>query len=144
MSLIRPFAGLRPVPERAADVVAPPYDVLNTEEARRRAAGRPDHFVLKRIASRRHDPIAAHQAQDPFDGVFHCIAVGPQNLLCDGEVALLVANRAALNVLMDMFFLSGITVWTDDLETLERAPAYNSAGERLLHDRIVLGTVRVQ
>jgi hypothetical protein len=31
-----------------------------------------------------------------------------------------------------------------DLETLERAPAYNSAGERLLHDRIVLGTVRVQ
>ena len=45
MSLIRPFAGLRPVPGHAADVVAPPYDVLNSEEARRRAAGRPWSFL---------------------------------------------------------------------------------------------------
>ncbi len=37
--LIRPFAGLRPTPETAAEVAAPPYDVLNTEEARRRADG---------------------------------------------------------------------------------------------------------
>ena len=41
MPLIRPFAGLRPAPGRAADVVAPPYDVLNTEEARARARGKP-------------------------------------------------------------------------------------------------------
>ncbi|MDH5777223.1 MAG: DUF1015 domain-containing protein, partial [Gammaproteobacteria bacterium] len=34
MSLIRPFAGLRPKPDHAAEVVAPPYDVLNTAEAR--------------------------------------------------------------------------------------------------------------
>ena len=45
MSLIRPFAGLRPAPGRAADVLAPPYDVLNTEEARARAAGRPLSFL---------------------------------------------------------------------------------------------------
>jgi uncharacterized protein (DUF1015 family) len=45
MPLIRPFAGLRPVPERAADVVAPPYDVLSSEEARERAAGRPFSFL---------------------------------------------------------------------------------------------------
>jgi len=45
MPLIRPFAGLRPVPERAQDVVAPPYDVLNSEEARQRAAGRPWSFL---------------------------------------------------------------------------------------------------
>ncbi|KPK39676.1 MAG: hypothetical protein AMJ69_05035 [Gammaproteobacteria bacterium SG8_47] len=45
MPLIRPFAGLRPVPEFAADVVAPPYDVLNTEEARQRAAGKPWSFL---------------------------------------------------------------------------------------------------
>jgi uncharacterized protein (DUF1015 family) len=43
--LIRPFAGLRPVPERAEDVVAPPYDVLNSAEARERAAGRPWSFL---------------------------------------------------------------------------------------------------
>ena len=45
MSLIRPFAGLRPAPGRAADVVAPPYDVLSTEEARARAAGKPWSFL---------------------------------------------------------------------------------------------------
>ncbi len=45
MPLIVPFAGLRPVPERAADVVAPPYDVRNTEEARQRAQGRPWSFL---------------------------------------------------------------------------------------------------
>jgi len=45
MPLIRPFAGLRPAPGRAADVIAPPYDVLNTEEARARAEGRPWSFL---------------------------------------------------------------------------------------------------
>ena len=43
--LIKPFRGLRPLPEYAADVAAPPYDVLNTAEARERAAGRPLSFL---------------------------------------------------------------------------------------------------
>ena len=45
MSLIRPFTGLRPAPDRAGDVAAPPYDVLNTDEARARAAGKPWSFL---------------------------------------------------------------------------------------------------
>jgi len=45
MSLIKAFRGLRPVPEHAADVAAPPYDVLNTAEARVRAAGKPWSFL---------------------------------------------------------------------------------------------------
>lgn len=45
MSLIKPFRGLRPVPKHAADVAAPPYDVLNTAEARVRAAGKPWSFL---------------------------------------------------------------------------------------------------
>jgi uncharacterized protein (DUF1015 family) len=45
MSLIQPFAGLRPAPGRAAEVAAPPYDVLNTAEARRLVAGRPWSFL---------------------------------------------------------------------------------------------------
>src|SRR6185503_16747107 len=39
------FAGLRPAPGRAADVIAPPYDVLSTDEARTRAAGKPWSFL---------------------------------------------------------------------------------------------------
>jgi len=45
MPMIRPFAGLRPAPGRAAEVIAPPYDVLSTEEARARAAGKPWSFL---------------------------------------------------------------------------------------------------
>jgi uncharacterized protein (DUF1015 family) len=36
---------LRPAPGRAADVIAPPYDVVTTDEARARAAGRPWSFL---------------------------------------------------------------------------------------------------
>jgi uncharacterized protein (DUF1015 family) len=43
--LIRPFAGLRPAPGRAAEVIAPPYDVLSSDEARTRAAGKPWSFL---------------------------------------------------------------------------------------------------
>jgi uncharacterized protein (DUF1015 family) len=45
MSLIRPFAGLRPAPGRAAEIIAPPYDVLSAAEAFQRAAGKPWSFL---------------------------------------------------------------------------------------------------
>ena len=44
-ALIRPFAALRPCPEHAAAVAAPPYDVLSSDEARSRAAGKPCSFL---------------------------------------------------------------------------------------------------
>ena len=45
MSLVRPFSALRPAPGRDAEVIAPPYDVLNTAEARVLAEGRPWSFL---------------------------------------------------------------------------------------------------
>ncbi|MGA9268313.1 MAG: DUF1015 family protein, partial [Rhodomicrobium sp.] len=45
MPLVRPFPGLRPLPDKAAEVAAPPYDVLDSEEARERAAGKPWSFL---------------------------------------------------------------------------------------------------
>jgi uncharacterized protein (DUF1015 family) len=43
--LIKPFRGLRPAPGRAAEVAAPPYDVLSSDEARVRADGKPWSFL---------------------------------------------------------------------------------------------------
>jgi uncharacterized protein (DUF1015 family) len=43
--LARPFAALRPRPDKASAVIAPPYDVVDTEEARALAAGRPESFL---------------------------------------------------------------------------------------------------
>ena len=45
MSLIKPFRGLRPAPGRAAEVAAPPYDVLSADEARARVGNRPWSFL---------------------------------------------------------------------------------------------------
>jgi uncharacterized protein (DUF1015 family) len=43
--LVRPFRGLRPAPQHAQDVAAPPYDVVNTEEAAALAEGKPLSFL---------------------------------------------------------------------------------------------------
>jgi len=43
--LVHPFAALRPAPEHAAEVAAPPYDVLSSAEARERAAGKRWSFL---------------------------------------------------------------------------------------------------
>ena len=45
MATIRPFNALRPQGDRAAQVAAVPYDVVNTEEARALAAGNPWSFL---------------------------------------------------------------------------------------------------
>jgi uncharacterized protein (DUF1015 family) len=45
VTLVRPFAALRPTPAHAAAVIAPPYDVVNTDEARALAANRPQSFL---------------------------------------------------------------------------------------------------
>ena len=45
MAIIRPFNALRPAAERAPQVAAVPYDVVNTEEARAQASGNPWSFL---------------------------------------------------------------------------------------------------
>jgi uncharacterized protein (DUF1015 family) len=80
MSLIKPFAGLRPVPERAEEVVAPPYDVLNSAEARERAAGRPWSFLHISKAE-----IDLPEGTDPYDpSVYAKSAENMQKMLQEG------------------------------------------------------------
>jgi uncharacterized protein (DUF1015 family) len=43
--LVRPFAALRPTSDHAGAVVAPPYDVVNTAEARSLVENRPNSFL---------------------------------------------------------------------------------------------------
>jgi len=45
LPLFRPFPGVRPIPERAAEIAAPPYDVLNSLEARALAKEKPWSFL---------------------------------------------------------------------------------------------------
>jgi len=43
--LAKSFRALRPIPEKASEVIAPPYDVLNSDEARKRATDKPLSFL---------------------------------------------------------------------------------------------------
>lgn len=45
MSNVRPFRGLRPRPELVEKVASPPYDVMNSSEARQMARGNPLSFL---------------------------------------------------------------------------------------------------
>ena len=62
MTLIRPFRALRPASGRAAEVLAPPYDVLSSAEARIRAKGKPWSFLHISKPEIDLDP-----ATDPYD-----------------------------------------------------------------------------
>jgi len=73
MSLIKPFRGLRPASGHAEDVVAPPYDVLNTAEAREMAQTRPWSFL--HISK---PEIDLAEGIDPYDPAVY--AKGAENL----------------------------------------------------------------
>src|SRR3954454_17388648 len=60
--MIRPFRALRPAPGRAAEILAPPYDVLSSAEARERVNGKPWSFLHVAKPEIDLDP-----AIDPYD-----------------------------------------------------------------------------
>src|SRR5579872_1983337 len=64
-----PFRALRPGPGRAADVLAPPYDVLSSAEARTRATGKPWSFLHVSKAE-----IDLPPATDPYDNAVYAKA----------------------------------------------------------------------
>jgi uncharacterized protein (DUF1015 family) len=69
LSLIQPFRALRPAPGRAAEVLAPPYDVLSSAEARARATGKPWSFLHISKPEIDLDP-----AIDPHDPAVYAMA----------------------------------------------------------------------
>jgi len=69
LTLIKPFRALRPAPGRAAEVLAPPYDVLSSAEARERAKGKAWSFLHVSKAEIDLDP-----ATDPYDSAVYAKA----------------------------------------------------------------------
>lgn len=45
MAVFKPFKAIRPIPEKAAEVAALPYDVMNSDEAREMVKGKPYSFL---------------------------------------------------------------------------------------------------
>ncbi len=73
MAKIEPFRALRPRPEVAAEVASPPYDVLNSAEAREMAAGNPISFLHVNKPE-----IDLPEGIDPYDEAVY--AKGAENL----------------------------------------------------------------
>jgi uncharacterized protein (DUF1015 family) len=69
LTLIKPFRALRPAPGRAAEILAPPYDVLSSGEARDRAKGKPWSFLHVSKAEIDFDP-----GVNPYDDAVYAKA----------------------------------------------------------------------
>jgi len=87
LPLIQPFRALRPVPARAAEVLAPPYDVLSSSEARARASGKPFSFLHVSRPEIDLDP-----ATDPYDKAVYAKAA--ENLKRMIEAGVLMRDAA--------------------------------------------------
>ncbi len=81
MTLIKPFRALRPAPGCAAEVLAPPYDVLSSAEARQRATGKPWSFLHVSKAE-----IDLAPSTDPYDAAVYAKAAANLRAMIDAGV----------------------------------------------------------
>ncbi len=103
MPIIQPFRGLRPAPGRGADVIAPPYDVLNSAEARVRAAGKPWSFL--HISK---PEIDLPEDIDPYDPAVYAKAA--ENLQKTIDAGVLIRDEAPA------YYIYRI-IWGDHVQT---------------------------
>ena len=87
MTLIKPFRALRPAPGRAEEVLAPPYDVLSSAEARERARGKPWSFLHVSKAE-----IDLPPSTDPYDRTVYAKAA--ENLKAMTAAGVLIRDAA--------------------------------------------------
>jgi uncharacterized protein (DUF1015 family) len=81
VTLIKPFRALRPAPARAAEVLAPPYDVLSSAEARERAKDKPWSFLHVSKAE-----IDLAPSIDPYDAAVYAKAAANLRAMIDAGV----------------------------------------------------------
>jgi uncharacterized protein (DUF1015 family) len=81
LTLIKPFRALRPAPRRAAEILAPPYDVLSSAEARERAKGKPWSFLHVSKAE-----IDLAPSTDPYDAAVYAKAAANLRAMIDAGV----------------------------------------------------------
>jgi uncharacterized protein (DUF1015 family) len=87
VTLIRPFRALRPVPTRAREVLAPPYDVLSSAEARLRSKGKPWSFLHVSKAE-----IDLPEGADPYSPAVYATAAENLKRMLDEGVLMRDAN----------------------------------------------------
>jgi uncharacterized protein (DUF1015 family) len=87
LPLIQPFRALRPAPRRASEILAPPYDVLSSAEARQKADGKPHSFL--HISK---PEIDLPEKTDPYDPVVYAKAA--ENLKRMTDAGVLVRDSA--------------------------------------------------
>jgi uncharacterized protein (DUF1015 family) len=79
LTLIKPFRALRPAPGRASEILAPPYDVLSSAEARVRAQGKPWSFLHISKPEIDLDPNV-----DPYEAVYAKAAENLKRMIDSG------------------------------------------------------------
>jgi uncharacterized protein (DUF1015 family) len=103
VTILSPFRALRPAPGRAAEILAPPYDVLSSAEARERAKGKPFSFLHVSKPEIDLDP-----AINPYDKAVY--AKGAENL------ARMVKSGLLIREARPAYYVYRLT-WNDRVQT---------------------------
>jgi uncharacterized protein (DUF1015 family) len=103
LPLIQPFRALRPAPGRAAEVLAPPYDVLSSAEARAQAKSKPWSFLHVSKAEIDLDP-----ATDPYDPAVYAKAAD--------NLSRMVADGVLIRDVKPCYYVYRLT-WRDRTQT---------------------------
>ena len=102
MSVITPFAAIRPPPEKAAQVSAPPYDVLDSAEAHAMAQGNPLSFL--RVSK---PEIDFSEDIDPYSDAVYARGVENLNALID-EGHMIREARPCLYLYRQIMQINGV------------------------------------
>lgn len=86
MATLKPFRILRPLPEKASEICTLPYDVMNTEEARSMAEGKPLSFLRVTRSEIEFGPEANPYSDEVYQH-------GARNLQALQEQGVLVQSR---------------------------------------------------
>ena len=105
MSLIQAFRGLRPAAGQAGAIAAPPYDVLSSDEARQRAAGKPWSFLHISKAE-----IDLPREVDPHAPAVYAKAAENMRRMLEGGVTVRDAEDAVSSAVAVLLSISCITL----------------------------------
>ena len=106
MATIKPFKAVRPVPEKAQDVAALPYDVYNREEAAIAARGKLDSFLrVDRPETtldprmKINDPFVYETARKNLEKLFHRNALTQDTQDCLYIYELIMDGRSQIGLI---------------------------------------------
>jgi uncharacterized protein (DUF1015 family) len=136
MVVVKPFRGLRPVNDLAEQVASPPYDVVNSEEARQMAQGNPYSFLHVNKPEIDLDPsISPYDPRVYQRGAENLKRMIKDNILLQDEKSCFYLYRQIMGDHLQIGLVSGVSVeeYNDNIIKKHELTRIDKEDDRLNH-----------